>query len=126
MSYATVDDLRPWLDYYSLGFPPDAERLLTLATRDVQRHLGAEWDIALLLPEQAEALRDACCVQACFRLAQGAETLLGVDDGVSAVGGMSFSVRPIPRFSIEASELLGGLGLYARSGTIAPDLLLDV
>jgi hypothetical protein len=120
VSYASPDDLQPWIHYYGVSFPSDPERLLRLATADVQRHLGAMWDIGSLEVEQAQALRDATSVQAAFRIAQGTETLLGVDDGVAAVGGMSFSVRPIPRFSVEASELLAGIGLYVRSATVEP------
>ena len=124
--YATVDDLEDWAAFYSVTLPPsdaDKERLLRLATKDVQRYLGADWDVLLLEPEQVEALRDATCVQACFRTGQGGEFALGLDDGLASIGGVSFSVRTPPRFSSEAAELLAGLGLFARSGTVQTDPL---
>ena len=118
MSYATVDDLRERSAFYGVTIPDDAEHLLELATRDVQRALGAEWDPALLEPEQVDALREATVVQACFRASQGGELALGVDDGLAAIGGVSFSTRTPPRLSPEADEVLAGRGLFVRTGTV--------
>ena len=121
MRYATLVELRAVAKLYGVTVPSDDDEagwLLDLATRDVQRALGAEWDVALLDPEQVEALREATVVQAVFRQAQGSHLALGIDDGVAALGGISFSTRTPPRLSPEANELLAGLGLYARSGTV--------
>lgn len=122
MSYATVAYLRELALFYGVTVPTadaDCERLLSLATRDVDRYLGAAWDVADLTAEQVEALADATAAQACFRAGQGGEFTLGLDDGVAAIGGVSFSTRTPPRFSPEAADLLAGLGLFARSGTVA-------
>jgi len=122
--YATADDLLPWCAHFGVAFPDDAARLLDLATRDVQRHLGAAWVLSLVDADQRAALVMATAIQAAWRAGQGADSLLGLDDGVSSIGGMSFSVRSAPRFSPQASELLSGLGLFARSGTVAPEVAI--
>jgi hypothetical protein len=119
VSYATPDHLDGWADLYGVQVPHgQAERLLELATRDVQRHLGAEWDTDDLEPEQVAALCDGTCAQACFRIGQGGSHALGLDDGLASIGGVQFSMRTPPRFSPEAAELLAGLGLYVRTGTV--------
>ena len=120
MRYADPPDLEAWATFYGVPVPPDAEqeRLLDLATRDVQRHLGAAWDAALLPVVQADALRQACAVQALFRYAQGDDAALGLDDGIAAVGPLQLSRFAPPRFSPEAAEVLAGLGLFAKSGTV--------
>ena len=120
MSYATVPELRVAAQVYGVSLPDDdaCEHLLDLATRDVQRHLGARWEPLLLLPEQVAALRDGTVAQACFRAGQGGDFALGLDDGVASIGGVTMSLRTPPRFSQEAAEALADLGLYVRSGTV--------
>lgn len=128
MIYATADDLEQAAEFYGVSIPadtPSRERLLALASRDIARYLGADWDPLLLEPEQIAALRDATCAQAVFRSGQGGEFFIGLDDGVASVGGLTFSTRTPPRLSVEAAELVAGLGLYARSGTVEPDPLDD-
>lgn len=121
MIYATPEDLAEAAEFYGVSIPSaNVERVLDLATRDVQRHLGAQWVPLLLEPEQVEALRDATCAQACFRAGQGGEFALGLDDGLAAIGGVSFSTRTPPRLSAEAAETLAGYGLFVRSGTVEP------
>jgi hypothetical protein len=51
--------------------------------------------------EQADALADACAVQAVFRLSQGPDLMLGADDGLASVGGVTFSLRDARRLSPE-------------------------
>lgn len=123
-AYADIDTLQSWAQFYDVELPStdDCERLLDLATRDVQTFLGARWVVADLEPEQVTALRDATAVQATFRVAQGGEFTLGVDDGLASIGGVSFSTRTPARLSPEAEELLAGMALYVRSGTVALDV----
>jgi hypothetical protein len=134
MPYATRQDVLTWMEFYGVAplddnapyqyAEPQAilDRLLEVATRDVQRFLGFAWDLALLDADQADALRDATAQQAAFRVAQGLETGLGTDDGLASAGPLNFSLRPVPRFSPEAAERLAGYGLFARSGTVPPDV----
>jgi len=121
--YATPSDLAEWTAFFGLEFPNDPERLLDLSSMDVARWLGVGWDPAspLLETEQRDALRDGACVQACYRIAQGHQELLGVDDGVSSLGSISFAQREVVRFSPEAAGLLSGMGLLVRSGCAEPD-----
>lgn len=129
MTYASAADLAEAAEFYGVAIPTDTEareRLLKLATRDVQRRLAAEWSVLLLEPEQVEALRDATAIQAVYRAASGGEQNLALDDGIAALGGVSFSRFSPPRLSPEADEALAGYGLYARSGTVAPDPLDDL
>ncbi len=120
MTYATLDDLRAVAAAYSL---PDDDatslRALDLASHDLDRHLGATYALDLQTPERAAALVDACAIQAAFRLAQGGSIMLGEDEGLASVGGVTFSLREPRRLSAEAVERVAGLGLYARSGTVA-------
>ena len=120
MSWATPADLRSWATEYRVTVPDDPERLLELATGDVASYLGARWDLALLEPEQVQALTNATCVQALFRIEQGGQLMLGADDGIAAVGPVSFRSGATPRLSPEVPVLVAGLGLYARSGTVDP------
>lgn len=120
MSYATPADLEAAATFYGVTPPPAAQRarLLELASADVDRHLGASYAGLVVLAEQADALRDATAVQALYRAAQGGDLALGLDDGLASVGPLSFSLRTPARFSPEATDLLAGVGLYARSGTV--------
>ncbi len=126
--YATPADLEAWARFYEVEIPAASaegdprERLLELATADVIRFLGAAWPLELVEPEQAQALIDATAIQATFRAAQGGELSLGMDDGIASMANISFSLRTPPRFSPEASEALAGMGLLAKSGTVAPPL----
>jgi hypothetical protein len=121
-AYATLDDLRPVAAAYAVPLPSDAEcgRLLELASGDLDRFLGATYDPAGLEPEQAEALRDAACIQASFRVGMGRDSALGVTDDIASLGSVSFTLRPMPRLSPEAAERVSGLGLVARTLTAAP------
>jgi hypothetical protein len=125
VSWADLDTLRAWAAYYGVSVPADddaATRLLELATGDVRAYIGADWDLAVLDPEQVQALASATCAQACLRAAQGGDAMLGADDGVSVIGPLTLSRQPPVRLSPEVPILLAGTGLYARSGTVAtPD-----
>jgi len=122
--YATAADLVETATFYGLTPPPaaDRERLLALAEADIVRHLGAVWDPDVLPPAQNGALRQATAVQALFRAEQGPEAVLGLDDGLASVGPLAFSLHRPPRLSPEAVDLLAGLGLFTRSGTVLPEL----
>jgi hypothetical protein len=121
--YAERADLEPWADFYDVTLPDALDRLLDLASGDVTRFLGAEYDPALLDADDAAALGRATCVQAVFRAGQGVDAALGLDDGIASVGGVAFSLRNPPRLSPEAAEQLVGRGLIARTGTAAPDAI---
>jgi hypothetical protein len=126
-AYATEVEVRAWADFYGVALPDDVARLIALASGDVARFLAAHWDVTTLEPEQVAALADATAVQAIFRAQQGRDAGLGIEDGVSSVGGISFSLRMPVRFSPQASELLAGQGLLLRSGTLPPDIeVVDV
>jgi hypothetical protein len=119
--YADTDRLRTVAAVYRVPVPDDqtAAWLLAQATRDIDRHLGASYDVSVLDADQADALADACAIQALFRVEQGA-LMLGADDGIASFGDVSVSLRAIPRLSAEAVERVAGYGLYARSGTVPP------
>jgi hypothetical protein len=123
--YATPDDLKPVAARYCVSpIPGDTEALgvLELASRDLDRFLlgVGTFDPLLLTPDQLAALNGATCVQACFRLEQGAELELGLQDNLASVGPLSFSLRDPRRLSPEAAEIVSGVGLYRRSGCAAP------
>jgi hypothetical protein len=128
MTYADEAHFRTVCEIYGVVPPPPRDAvipfLLAQASRDIDRYLGARYDVADVSTEQAEALRDACAMQAAFRVEQG-PLMLGTDDGVASYGDVSMSMRSIPRLSPEAADRLAGEGLYARSGTVEPDPLLD-
>jgi hypothetical protein len=121
VSYCTPTQLEDVARLYGMQHhvPHVDAALLDAASRDVDRYLGAPggYDVSLLDPEQGDALRDATATQALFRLEQGA-LLLGTDDGISSVQGMSFSLRALPRFSAEAADRLVGTGLFRRTGSL--------
>lgn len=128
MSYASIAELRDAAEHYGVTLPSgDAakQRLLDRAARHVDQFLGATYDPLdpLLEPDQIQALKDGTVAQAAYLAAMGGESALGVDDGIASLGGVSFSVRQPARFSAEAAELLSGVGLFARSGTVEPDPL---
>ena len=118
--YADVERLKSRGEFYGVQVPTTADAaapLLKLATADVSRWLGARWVTTTLEPEQVDALADGCAIQAC-RVAQGPEFSVGADDGLAAIGGVTFSTRTPARFSPGAAEALAGYGLYVRSGTV--------
>jgi hypothetical protein len=88
----------------------------------VATYLGERWDAGLLDPEQVQALANATCAQALFRIEQGGAMMLGTDDGVASIGQASF-LTVGTRLSPEVPVLLAGLALFVRSGTVAPDPL---
>ena len=121
MIYATFAQLQGWAAFYGVTVPATdaaAQPLLKLASRDVDNYLGTAWNPLLLAPEQVAALADGAAIQAVFRSGQGAEFSLGLDDGIAALGGVSFSIRQPARFSPDAAEALAGFGLFVRSGTV--------
>ena len=121
MRYAEADDLTHWGAFYGVVLPTDRaarETLLDLATADLVRYLGKAWDLSLLDADVAHSLSNATCVQACFRAGQGPDAMLALEDGITTVGPLAISSRPAARVSVEAVELVTGLGLYARSGTV--------
>jgi hypothetical protein len=124
VSYCTPTQLQTVARLYGMEHcvPQSDHGLLAAASRDVDRYLGAMggYDVSLLHPDQVDALSDATAIQALFRVEQGA-LLLGTDDGISSVQGMSFSLRALPRFSAEAADRLVGTDLFRRSGTLPID-----
>ena len=124
MSYATLADLRNVAAIYGVLIPSDddAQQALDLASHDLDLALlgVGTFDITVLTPTQVDALSDACAIQACFRLQQGGDLMLGTDDGVSAVGAISFSRQTPARLSPEAADRIAGLGLLRRSGCAPP------
>jgi len=140
-TYATVGDLRAYTVDSGVGLPPvdaagDAQldRLLVRAERDVDRQLGfyiidaatglkfSPAALTVFPMAQRDALRRATCAQAEFRLAQGEDVegmMIGADDGVAAVGPVSFSRFPVPRIGPKVAEELAGSGLVVWSGTVA-------
>jgi hypothetical protein len=124
--YADQTRLERVAAVYGVALPDDqaCAWLLEQSTRDLDRYLGASYVPADLDPEQADALADACALQAAFRVEQG-PLQLGTDDGLAGFGDVSVSMRAVPRLSAEAVERVTGLGLYARSGTIpAPPVVV--
>jgi hypothetical protein len=116
--YATPQDVRAACALYATPAPDDAtaEHLLALAARDVERFLGTGYADTLddLTDAQRDALRDATATQAAFRAEMG-PLMLGADDNIASTGNVSFSLRPLPRMSIDAAERLSGLGLIVRA-----------
>ena len=90
--------------------------MLGFAARYVERFCGRVWaDTPEDISEaQAAALRTAVALQAAFRSEQ-ADLMLGSDDGLASSGSVSFSLRPVPRFSADAIERLQGTGLIVRA-----------
>lgn len=122
MTYATAEQLSAYASLLATPVPARGAELLAAASRDVDVYLGTTYpDALLLLPEQVAALAAATCAQALFRDQQDAEQVLGVDDGVTAMAGVSFSGRPSPRWSPLVAEELAGSGLVVRTGTVLPD-----
>ena len=124
MSYATVDQLRNVAAIYGVLIPSDddAQQALDLASHDLDLALlgVGSFDTSALTATQVDALSDACAIQAAFRIQQGGDLMLGTDDGVSAAGGISFSMRTPARLSPEAADRIAGLGLLKRSGCAPP------
>lgn len=120
-AYANVSEARLVLKRYGVPDPgtADLQSALDAAARDVDRHLAASYAPGMLPAAQAEALRDATCIQCAFRL-EMADLQLGVDDGIAALGPVTVSLRTPARFSVEAAERLAGLGLMRRSLTVSP------
>jgi hypothetical protein len=66
MAYATLDELCAVAEHYEVTLPDDdatAQRALDLASRDLDRHLGASYTLDEVTPVQAAALTDACAIQ---------------------------------------------------------------
>ena len=122
--YATLAELGAVAADYSVPVGSDAQRALETASRDLDSHLlgSGTFDVTLLTAEQVDALREATCIQVCFRALQGPEVMLGEDDGVSAVGPVSFTQREPHRLSPEAAARVAGQGLMRRSGCATPPL----
>lgn len=136
-SYATPAELRAYLlDNPAVRAPADdaaAERLLQRAEHDVDRQLGTttrdpvsglafgQAALAALSVGQLDALMRATCAAAEFRLLAGEEILVGSEDGIAAVGGLSFSQRPPRRIAPKVAEELAGSGLVSWSGTVEED-----
>ncbi len=122
MSYAVAEDLSAYASLLGIPVPVGGPELLAAASRDVDVYMGTSYpDPTILLSAQALALSRATCAQACFRDLQGGEDLLGLDDGVAALAGVSFTGRPSPRWTPLVAEELAGSGLVTRSGTVLPD-----
>ena len=123
-SYATLAQLQAVAATYGVVIASDDEgqRALDLASGDLDSFLVGTGpvDTDSLSDEQMDALTDATCIQACFRIAQGGELMLGLDDGVASLGIVSFSLRTPARLSPEASDRVSGIGLLKRSGCAPP------
>lgn len=120
--YASLTDLAPVARHYEVLLPDDeaSQRALDLAAHDCDLWLSGPVALELLTAPQLAALRDGVAIQACFRLSM-LDDLLGTDDGIAAVGGISFSGRPTPRMSVEATRRLAATGLSMRSGCAVVD-----
>jgi hypothetical protein len=123
-SYATLEELRVVAAAYQVvvGSDDEAQRALDLAARDLDLFLigVGTLDTTQLTDDQADAVSDATCIQACFRIQQTPDLMLGLDDGISSVGPLSFSPRTPARLSPEAEDRVTGLGLLKRSGCAPP------
>jgi hypothetical protein len=120
VSYATLDQLKATAPAYQVALPddPTAQRCLDLASHDLDAALigTGPVDTTQLTQDQLDALTDACSIQACFRIQQGGDQMLGLDDGIASVAGISFSLRTPARLSPEAADRVAGMGLLRRSG----------
>src|SRR4051794_33455201 len=120
MAYATLADLQTVAADYDVTVPDDTKalRALELASRDLDRYLGAEvpFDVALLTAAQTTALVAAAAIQAASRWGPG-RCSRGGDDPAGRVARLLLSARPPLRLSPEAVERVSGVGLFLRSGT---------
>jgi hypothetical protein len=129
-AWATLAELRLAAADLDLELPADdarCERLLTQAEGDVAVHaLGTRvLDLDLLTPAQRGALARATVRQAIWRANMDGSDLLGVQDNLAAVGGITFSRDPVPRFSPAALEEVALHGLIRRAPMAPAPLPLD-
>ncbi|MEW1630836.1 hypothetical protein AB0387_26180 [Streptomyces sp. NPDC089173] len=115
MPYATVPELTAWLAPEPA--PPNAVRLLTLASQRVDRALlGAYYDPADA--EVVEVLRQATVQQVHWMLERGDETEAQSDLASQSTGQRSFSKRALrdgeqpQKLAASVSDLLIGCGLF--------------
>jgi hypothetical protein len=124
VSYATLDQLKATAPAYQVPVPddPTGQRCLDLASHDLDVALigTGPVDTSTLTTDQLDALADACAIQAIFRLGQGPEMMLQLDDGLASAGGVTFSLRTPARLSPEAADRITGMGLLRRSGCAPP------
>jgi len=132
-TYASAELLRAYAAPSGVLLPADdaeLEALLERAERDVDRLLGPyavdpltglKLDPLELAPAQAGAVARATCAAAEYRSAIGEDGWIEARDGLTAVGGLSFDLRPLVRASPKALEELAGHSLLLRSGCALPD-----
>lgn len=129
--YATADEFKAYAeDILRPGELPadDAgiERLIARAERDVDNAVGGpphpdtdrRVDPATISPAQQAALSRATCAAAVFRISQRERVLVGADDGIQTMAGLTF--RPaswLPRQSPVMLQELSGYGLLQHSGS---------
>lgn len=139
-TYATAGDLRAYPVDSGVGLPPvdaagDAQldRLLVRAERDVDRQLG------FYIIDAATGLKFSPAALTVFPMRSATPSserralkpssallredvegmMIGADDGVAAVGPVSFSRFPVPRIGPKVAEELAGTGLVLWSATVA-------
>lgn len=127
--YATPAQVRAYVQGSGVIVPADdgeVGRLIERAEREIDLVLGPwprfsngrKLDPPALSVTAREALQRATAAQVEFDSAMGADVLVGAQDGIAAIGGISFSRDPLPRTAPRAVEELAGHGLLIRSGTV--------
>ncbi|MET9051249.1 hypothetical protein ABZW50_08855 [Streptomyces bacillaris] len=116
MPYATVPDLAAWLAPEPA--PPNAVRLLTLASQRVDRALLGAW-YDLDDAEVVEVLRQATVQQVHWMLERGDETEAQADLQSMSTGSRSFTRRTVgqgagstPKLAESVVDLLHTCGLF--------------
>ena len=75
---------------------------------------------AFLTDYQRAALARATVEQAIYRIMRSESEMAQPEDGIAAVGGITFASNPPPRLGPAVLEALQGAGLYRRSGSAPP------
>lgn len=134
-TYAGAELLRAYCAASGVVLPATAaelDALIERAERDIDRLLGPypidpltglKLDPLEVTPAQAGALARATCAAAEYRVAVGEDAWIEARDGLTAVGGLSFDLRPLPRVAPKALEELSGHALLLRSGCALADPL---
>jgi hypothetical protein len=123
VSWATPEELRALAADLKVPAPADddqAQRLLDQAARDLEAYVLGARDLVLdaLSDGQRDALSRAACMQALWRSRMDKDDVLGVDDRLASIDGITLAPRPSARYSTAAAAELALHGLVARSGTV--------
>lgn len=138
LTYATTADLSAYIEDVPATYVPLPDeggreafltRFLERAERDIDRIVGPwplyesgrKFDPEDLTAPQQEALKRATCAAAEYRIATGEGELIGAEDGIASVDGISFTSRPLARIGPKVTEELSGAGLILYSGTLPVD-----